>query len=320
MQSVRHVLGAFAGLCLGVMPAIAAPGDPIGSAILIKQDVRAELVADVRQLAIGDPVRHQETIIVGADSTSELELVDKTKLALGPGSRIVLDEFVYNPDKSGGSIILNLLQGTFRFVTGVASKPSYIINTPTASISVRGTIFDLFVRSDGSAWILLLDGGTEICNARLDCKVHDKPGYLLPIDADGNLGELVKWTALPGRTQYAFADAFPFVESPPSIDPTPIFTAAAIMAGLVPDEKVTPPKNNDNYDKPKRKSKPKRKAKRKTKPRRKVTTKRRPKRNNDQAAKDAAAALITGLAIYGAIKGGKKKKHPRHPPSDHHRY
>ena len=53
----------------------------------------------------------------------EFRLNDDTKLALGPGSRLVLDKFVYDSDKKAGSIVLDLTKGAFRFITGVASKP-----------------------------------------------------------------------------------------------------------------------------------------------------------------------------------------------------
>ena len=61
---------------------------------------------------------------------------------------MVLDKFVYDSDKKTGSIILDLTKGAFRFITGVASKPTYLIRTPNASITVRGTIFDMYVLPD----------------------------------------------------------------------------------------------------------------------------------------------------------------------------
>jgi len=51
-------------------------------------------------------------------------------VALGPGSRLLLDKFVYDPQKGSGTIVLNLVKGAFRFVTGIASKPSYLIRVP----------------------------------------------------------------------------------------------------------------------------------------------------------------------------------------------
>ncbi|MGI9403204.1 MAG: FecR family protein, partial [Hyphomicrobium sp.] len=113
-------------LFLSGTQAIAAPGDTIGSAVRIVNLVTAEYETDARRLATGDNVRQDELIEVSTNGRGELRLRDDTKLALGPGSQLLLDEFIYNPEISGGAIVLNLVKGTFRFITGLAAKPAYV--------------------------------------------------------------------------------------------------------------------------------------------------------------------------------------------------
>ncbi|MCP4781552.1 MAG: FecR domain-containing protein [Hyphomicrobium sp.] len=227
--------------------AFAAPGDEIGSAVRIINIVTAEYETDERRLETGDDVRQDELIEVSAEGTGEIRLRDDTKLALGPGSQLLLDEFVYNPELSGGAIVLNLVKGTFRFITGIAAKPAYVIRTPTASITVRGTIFDVNVHDSGLAWLLLIEGAIEVCNERDECRLHDEPGKVIWITPDGDLGNPVTWVNLPGRQEKPFETAFPFVVAPPLIDPNPIFTRGDFVDGYVPEgpgddsEDVTPP-------------------------------------------------------------------------------
>src|SRR5690606_263453 len=57
---------------------------------------------------------------------------------------------------------INALSGTFRFITGNAPKDRYVIETPTGTIGVRGTIFDFFVTA-ANTYILQLHGSTEDC-------------------------------------------------------------------------------------------------------------------------------------------------------------
>ena len=209
--------------------AIAAPGDEIGSAVRIINLVTAEYEADERRLATGDDVRQDELIEVSTEGTGELQLRDDTKLALGPGSQLLLDQFVYDPEISGGAIVLNLVKGAFRFITGIAAKPAYVINTPTASITVRGTIFDVYVQASGMSWLLLLEGAIEVCNVRDDCRLHDEPGKLIRITPNGVLGNIVDWTNLADKQGQLFDTAFPFVATPPLIDPDPIFTPGDII-------------------------------------------------------------------------------------------
>lgn len=227
MRVTSSVL-AFGGLLTAALPAAAAPGDPIGSAVVVVNQVTAELSRDVRTLVKGDRVRHSELITAGSDGRTELKLDDETKLALGPGAKLLLDKFVYDPDKTGGAIVINMAKGAFRFITGVAAKPAYIIRTPQAAITVRGTIFDVFVRESGETWLLLSEGGVQVCNDRGLCKLHQEPGRLLKISDNGAVGSPVCWSRFEIAPGVSFDEAFPFVVSPPSIDTNPVFTRASI--------------------------------------------------------------------------------------------
>ncbi len=77
----------------------AAPEHPVGSAVQVVNLVTAEFNRDTRTLQRGDRVHQDETIEVGLDGSSELKLDDDTKLALGPGSHLTLDKFVYDPEQ-----------------------------------------------------------------------------------------------------------------------------------------------------------------------------------------------------------------------------
>lgn len=174
---MRLTMVAFLMILVGCAGrAVAAPGDAIGSAVIVVNLVTAQFEkSDQRTLQTGDDVRQQDLIEVSSDGRGEFKLRDQTKLALGPGSRLLLDKFIYDPDISGGAIVLNLAKGAFRFVTGVAAKPAYVIRTPTASITVRGTIFDVYVQADGMSWLLLIEGAVEVCNENGKCRVVDSP-------------------------------------------------------------------------------------------------------------------------------------------------
>jgi hypothetical protein len=294
--------------------AFAAPGDSIGSAVTVVSVVTASLENDKRNLAEGDGVRAQELIAVDEDGRSEIELRDKTKLALGPGAKLLLDKFVYDPDIDGGAIVMNLVRGSFRFITGLAAKPAYVIHVPTASITVRGTIFDVYVKPDNTAWLLLIEGAVEVCSSSGKCMVHDEPGKLIRILPD-SVGVPVKWAGLPGNQDAVFDSAFPFVSRAPAFDPNPILTREQIVLGTFPENphhKNYDPgdKKGDDGDKkgePTRKSskdddddQPRTKVKR-SESTREVERYQRPRRE----ANDTKAA-VKGLNILLGIGGGIK--------------
>ena len=229
--------------------ALAASNEPIGSTVVVVNRVTAEMARDIRTLQIGDSVRQDETIEVSTDGLSELKLNDDTKLALGPGSRLLLDKFVYDAQKTSGSIVINLAKGTFRFVTGLASKSSYVIRVPNASITVRGTIFDVHIQQINVVWLLLHEGSLRVCSDRGQCRFLHEPGKLIRISGGGDVGSPTLWTALPGRQNVAFDNAFPFVVRPPQFDPIPIFTREAILLGRFPPFRPQRPERGSPQDK-----------------------------------------------------------------------
>jgi hypothetical protein len=212
----------------------AASGDRIGQSVVITNIVMADFAKEQRKLANGDAVRQDEIIEVNTDAQGEFKLDDETRLALGPGSRLVLDKFVYDSDKKAGSIVINMMKGAFRFITGVAAKPTYVINTPNASITVRGTVFDVYILPDQSVWVLLHEGALEATGKRNVCHVLDQPGQLVRISNDGTVAKPVNWSQLPDKAAVAFDIAFPFVTNTPAIDADVRLSRAAIVEGAFP--------------------------------------------------------------------------------------
>jgi hypothetical protein len=150
----------------GALPSHAASEEPIGETLSVINVVTAEFNRDTRTLQTGDGLHQNELIEAGIEASTEIKLNDDTKLALSAGSRLLLDKFVYDADKSAGTIGVDLVKGAFRFMTGVADKKSYSIKIPKASISVRGTIFDVHVQPDQTTWVLLHEGAVTICNVK----------------------------------------------------------------------------------------------------------------------------------------------------------
>ena len=147
-------------------PAQAGPGDEIGDARTIVSIVKADFDKQERELTIGDVVRQDEVIEVSDDGKGEFRLNDDTKLALGPGSRMVLDKFVYDSDKKSGSIVLDLTKGAFRFATGrikAMAQHKIAVSTPVADIGVRGTEF-WGGPMEGQYGVLLLEGEVTVSN------------------------------------------------------------------------------------------------------------------------------------------------------------
>ena len=212
---------------VGVWADDAAP--EIGTAVLIKREVVATLGDSKRDLREGLRVHRSEYLQTGDSAQAELKLDDQTKLALGPNAGLKLDEFVIG--KSGGvtTIGVNFVKGTFRFITGSQKKDAYVIETPSATIGVRGTVFDIYVDGSGDTLVLLHEGEVDICSKTRTCRRHNSVGRIIQATTAGVLSAPIKFSTklIPGLS--GVGAAFPFVGKALRIDPVRRLRAAAIV-------------------------------------------------------------------------------------------
>ncbi len=84
---------------------------------------------------------------------------DETKVQVNENSKIVIDDFVYDPKKGTGALGAKIALGTVRYTSGkiAHNSPNKVaLATPTATIAVRGTDFTATVEELGQSTIILL--------------------------------------------------------------------------------------------------------------------------------------------------------------------
>jgi len=94
-----------------------------------------------------------------ARAKAELTFADKTTVKLTEHSKMIIDDFVYDPKKGTGKLAVNMAMGTARYASGQIAKnnPQQVsIKTPTATIAVRGTDFSMTVDELGRSLVVLL--------------------------------------------------------------------------------------------------------------------------------------------------------------------
>lgn len=106
--------------------------------------VKDQVFGSGQQLSVGSPIHAQEIIKTGETGSVSLQFLDQTNLNIGPKSELTLDRFVYDPNRSKGNVVINTGKGVFRFVSGSQAPQNYKVNTPVATIGIRGTSFYIF--------------------------------------------------------------------------------------------------------------------------------------------------------------------------------
>lgn len=136
----------------------------IGIASAVRNEVSGIQGGTARPLSNGSDVSANERIRTGAVSTAQLLFLDQTTLSVGAQSEVVLDRFVYDPNRGTGKVVVNAGVGAFRFVSGAQKSSSYEIRTPVATIGVRGTVIHWIVKeiSPGQYWAVFFVPQGEI--------------------------------------------------------------------------------------------------------------------------------------------------------------
>jgi hypothetical protein len=143
----RRVFRAASLLVALSMLAVSAPvsAEPVGKVLASSGAAQAQNTAgELRPLAQGAAVERGDTLVTGANGNVQVRFVDDALLIVRPNSRIRLDD--YRAEGSKLHSVLSLIAGSIRTLTGrigKARRDAYVMNTPTATIGVRGTDYEL---------------------------------------------------------------------------------------------------------------------------------------------------------------------------------
>ena len=100
---------------------------------------------------LGLEVWENDTFRTGPDGSMGVVFRDDTLCSLGPESLLFLDTYVFAPREGKFSIVLRMIKGTAAYLSGLISKlapESAHMETPTASIGIRGTRFAVKVEGN----------------------------------------------------------------------------------------------------------------------------------------------------------------------------
>ena len=205
-MSMRGALTA--SLLLGVSHIGAAwAAEPAGKAAAVVPQADA----NNRTLVVNGPVFMGDVVKTGARGTAQILFLDDTKLAVGPNSDITIDKFVYSGGQTAKQVTINVTQGAFRFITGLSAKNAYTINTPTATIGVRGTKWEGVVDKDGMFKATVFEGAIQVCNKerpRRTCIVMSQSCDTVTIDPAGKINPVKSVYDRTDVAQQDFAFAF----------------------------------------------------------------------------------------------------------------
>ena len=116
-------------------------------------------------------IEQYDTVKTGNGKVGIL-FIDDTRVDVTQHSKLIIDEFVFDPNTNTGKLSLKAALGTVRYASGQIAKNSATnvkITTPTATIGVRGTDFSMTIDELGGSTIILLPS----CDINGNCFVGE---------------------------------------------------------------------------------------------------------------------------------------------------
>jgi hypothetical protein len=175
-----------------MMPGLNAPTPPtpppatalivVAKVVWVKGNFKAESNQKERVLEKSSLIYLHDTLITGNNSQAQIVFTDSTLMTFRENSKFLVDKYSFDPQVkkgSAGKYIMNLIEGGFRTITGLIAKNNpddYQVNTPVATIGVRGTDYAAYVR-DGQLDVAFYKGMPCVTSGGTTECLDDKTPY-----------------------------------------------------------------------------------------------------------------------------------------------
>lgn len=137
--------------------------DPAGKTIMARGAVDARAALQVRPLKRQSPVYPVDLVSTGPDSNSQLRMNDGGLLSMQADTTLAISNYQRDSGNGQSTVTMELLKGGLRTITGhlPTSGQTYELNTPVASIGVRGTHYEARLQQ-GDLYLAGWDGIIDI--------------------------------------------------------------------------------------------------------------------------------------------------------------
>ncbi len=111
-----------------------------------------------------------DTLLTGPMGTAQLRFVDNALMTLKPNSELNISAYRYQQQQASGDdnqVLMELVKGGFRTITGQVgkgNKNAYKVQTPAASIGIRGTNFEVQQETQDTFVMAVYSGGIRVEN------------------------------------------------------------------------------------------------------------------------------------------------------------
>lgn len=139
-------------LALSATCALAAEASPAGSVKSLSGEAKVTRGGGAPvALAVGERIFENDVLTTGAGAALGLVMRDNTTLSLGPNSRLVVERYLFAPEKNALGTMLHLKKGSMACATGEMARLSPETMQFMAAgytLGIRGTHFMVNIEAD----------------------------------------------------------------------------------------------------------------------------------------------------------------------------
>ncbi len=157
---------------LAVMPNLAS-AEVVGTMTALQTQIAGN---NGKNLSVGSKISLGDSLSSNKTGLGMIVFADESSAKIGPNSKLVIDEFVYQPGRNRGKVAVNMNSGLVRFYGGQISKSGKMqVTTPHIVLGIRGGILDTRVTRAFTKSILR--AGRMSCSVNGKTRIITKPGF-----------------------------------------------------------------------------------------------------------------------------------------------
>jgi len=155
IRSFAVALGlSVSAFAMGATEALA--GAQVGTSAAVQGNVfvRGGSSGEQRRAQVRQSINLDDRVLTKQESALQILLLDRSIFTVGENCEMVIDRFVYDPDTGNGEMAASVVKGAFRFMSGQigGSNPTSVtIDTPSATIGIRGTFIESIIGDDAAS-------------------------------------------------------------------------------------------------------------------------------------------------------------------------
>lgn len=126
---------------------------PVGKVVWVKGSLKSVAPNQEERLLKKDSIIYlKDTLVTDEKTQAQIVFTDNTLMTFREGTTFFINQYSYTQNtkgKSAGKYVMDLIEGGFRTITGLIAKNNpddYQVNTPVATIGVRGTDYAVYFR------------------------------------------------------------------------------------------------------------------------------------------------------------------------------